>query len=225
MHVSLKQARLQRYVCFHPSLIVQGQSFFSHLRCWRRLGEPETSCVDLHVIDRRYVFSKARRRHADAARGHRACKVRVVEDVAHHLHGQIALRRLSVAGRAASAPDVVVEGILGSRALRARRRRCLDYVSNVCHSNAGLNSSLSSLNVAEAAFIALLRRTPDFITRALQLRVLATDRELLTAAGCLRLRFVLLRISDTESANQSWPAPARCSSPLKQRVEHGRSHP
>ena len=157
MHVSLKQARLQRYVCFHPSLIVQGQSFFSHLRCWRRLGEPETSCVDLHVIDRRYVFSKARRRHADAARGHRACKVRVVEDVAHHLHGQIALRRLSVAGRAASAPDVVVEGILGSRALRARRRRCLDYVSNVCHSNAGLNSSLSSLNVAEAAFGKLTR--------------------------------------------------------------------
>ena len=32
MHVSLKQARLQRYVCFQPSLIVQGQSFFSHLR-------------------------------------------------------------------------------------------------------------------------------------------------------------------------------------------------
>ena len=62
--------------------------------------------------------------------------------------------------------------------------------------------------MAEAAFIALLRRTPDFITRALQLRVLATDRELLTAAGCLRLRFVLLRISDTQSANQSWPAPA-----------------
>ena len=140
--------------------------------------------------------------------GHRTGKVREVEDVAHHLHGQIALRRLSVAGRAASAPDVVVEGILGSRALRARRRRCLDCVGNVCHSNAGLNSSLSSLNVAEAAFIALLRRTPDFITRALQLRVLATDRELLTAAGCLRLRFVLLRISDTESANQSWPAPA-----------------
>ena len=31
MHVSLKQARLQRYVCFHPSWIVQGQSFFSHI--------------------------------------------------------------------------------------------------------------------------------------------------------------------------------------------------
>ena len=64
--------------------------------------------------------------------GHRTGKVREVEDVAHHLHGKITLRRLAVARRAgAGAPDVVVEGILGSRALRARRRRCVDCVSNV----------------------------------------------------------------------------------------------
>ena len=57
-------------------------------------------------------------------------------------------------------------------------------------------------------FGALLRRTPVFNTRTLSLGCLLLVWKPVTAAGCLRLRFVLLRISDTGSANQSWPAPA-----------------
>ena len=67
--------------------------------------------------------------HRGRGGGHRTRKVRVVEDVAHHLHGKITLRRLAVAG--AGAPDVVVEGILWSLTLRARRRRCVDCAGNV----------------------------------------------------------------------------------------------
>ncbi len=99
MHVSLKQARLQRYVCFHPSLIVQGQSFFSHLRCCVRRVEGVT------VDD-----------HRGRGGGHRTREVRIIKYVAHDLHGQVTLRRLAVAGAA----NVVVEAVL--RALPRRVR-------------------------------------------------------------------------------------------------------
>ena len=55
--------------------------------------------------------------HRGRGGGHRTCKVRVVEDVAHDLHGQVALRRLAVA---AGAANVVVEAVL--RALPRRVR-------------------------------------------------------------------------------------------------------
>ena len=52
---------------------------------------------------------------AELLLAHRAREVRVVEDVAYDFHGQVALR-----GVLAGAPDIVVEGIPGSRALRGR---------------------------------------------------------------------------------------------------------
>ena len=52
---------------------------------------------------------------AELLLAHRAREVRVVEDVAHDFHGQVALRR-----GGAGAPDVVVEGIPGSQALQGR---------------------------------------------------------------------------------------------------------
>ena len=47
--------------------------------------------------------------HRGRGGGHRARKVRVVEDVAYHLHGKITFRRLAIARLAvAGAPDAVV---------------------------------------------------------------------------------------------------------------------
>ena len=55
--------------------------------------------------------------HRGRCGGHRTREFRVVEDVAHDFHGQVALRRLAVA---AGAPDVVVEAVLRARPRRVR---------------------------------------------------------------------------------------------------------
>ena len=53
---------------------------------------------------------------AELLLAHRAREVRKIKDVAHDLHGQVALRRVAVA----SAPDVVVEAVLRALPRRAR---------------------------------------------------------------------------------------------------------
>ncbi|CAH0377542.1 unnamed protein product [Pelagomonas calceolata] len=56
---------------------------------------------------------------AELLLAHRAREVREIKDVAHDLHGQVALRRLAVAG----APNVVVEAVLRARPRRGRGGR------------------------------------------------------------------------------------------------------
>ena len=53
---------------------------------------------------------------AELLLAHRAREVRKIEDVAHDFHGQVALRRLAVAGAA----NVVVEAVLRARPRRVR---------------------------------------------------------------------------------------------------------
>ena len=81
------------------------------------------------------------------------------------------------------------------------------------------------MNAAVAAFWSYAASYAVLNGPTLRLRLNGVCSKPVAASDRLRLRFVLLRISRTRRPTNRGLPPHRCSSPLKQRVEHGGSHP
>ena len=88
-------------------------AFYEHTRHWKMHVLEAGAAAEARVLP---AFLD--RPGAELLLAHRAREVRVVEDVAHDLHGQVALRRLAVA----RAANVVVEAVLRARPRRVRGR-------------------------------------------------------------------------------------------------------
>ena len=138
---------------------------------------------------------------AELLLAYRAREVCVVEDVAHDFHGQITLRRVG-----AGAPNVIVEGILGSWALR---RQCAWQQRAV--GSRGRHVVVVSLRWRSVKFA-----VAEFGSRARHQRRIGRAHAAITRCcySCrtqygrivFRSRATTLRICPIVSASQTWEA-------------------